>query len=279
MKPKQVSDTWEQGDSYERYIGRWSRKIAPLFLSWFNDQPGQRWLDVGCGTGALCDAIVKHCSPRLVVGLDPSLGFLRAAARHLAGQVAFFQSTGIAIALGPQSVDAVVSGLALNFIPDPRSALLDMASVSHLGGTIGAYVWDYASKMEPIRFLWDAAAEIDPNAARLDEGVRFPVCQPDALSELFASVGLQEVKVEAIDLQTTFVNFEDYWQPILGGQGPAPAYVMAMNDDQRTRLRDRLFARMPIQADGSIRLIARAWAVRGRIVSRIPLKITTSTDT
>jgi SAM-dependent methyltransferase len=266
MEPKQVSDPWEQAVPYERYMGRWSRKLAPLFLSWSEYETGQRWLDVGCGTGALSGAIVEHCSPGSVVGVEPSLGFLRTARRNLAERVNLFQGTGTAIALEPGAVDAVVSGLALNFISDPQSALLEMARVSHPGGHIGAYVWDYAEKMEPLQIFWEVAAEIDQDAAQFDQGHRFPLCHPQALTDLFNSAGLQDTQVEAIDLAAIFVDFEDYWQPFLGGQGSAPAYLLTLDGNQRVQLRDRLFERLPVQPDGSIPLMARAWAVRGTLV-------------
>jgi SAM-dependent methyltransferase len=214
----------------------------------------------------LSAAIVDHCSPELVIGIEPSRGFLQAAKVSLAERVVLFQGTGTAIGLSPGSVDAVVSGLALNFIPNPSSALLEMARVSHPGGVIGAYVWDYAGKMEPLRYFWDTAAEVDPSAAGLDEGVRFPICRPEGLRALFVNAELREIAVDAIDLPATFKNFEDYWQPFLGGQGPAPAYVMSLDGDRRARLRNRLLERLPIQADGSIQMIARAWAVQGTLI-------------
>jgi hypothetical protein len=132
---------------------------------------------------------------------------------------------------------------------------------------IGAYVWDYADKMELMRHFWDAAVELNPDAAKLDEGARFPVCRPEALTELFASVGLRGTEVTAIDITTSFAGFEDYWRPFLGGQGPAPAYAMALDDTTRARLRDRIRGRIPLQADGSIALTARAWAVRATVAS------------
>jgi SAM-dependent methyltransferase len=263
MSQKPVSDTWERGSPYERYVGRWSRQVAPRFLSWLNLSPGRRWLDVGCGTGALCAAILDQCSPSSVAGVEPSEGFLKTAKESLAGRAAFHQGSATAIPLGDASVDVVVSGLVLNFVPDQRAALIEMARVTGKGGTIAAYVWDYAGKMELMRFFWDAAVELAPDAAKLDEGVRFPVCRPEALKELFASAGLQAVEVKSIDVPTPFVDFNDYWQPFLGGQGPAPAYAMSLDEAARERLRDRIRARLPTAANGSISLVARAWAVRG----------------
>jgi SAM-dependent methyltransferase len=263
----QASDTWERGSPYEQYVGRWSRRVAPPFLAWLEVPAGRKWLDVGCGTGALCAAIVDHCAPASVAGVEPSDGFLKTAHENLAGRATLHQGSATAIPLAAGSVDVVVSGLVLNFVPDQRAALAEMARVTGKSGTIAAYVWDYAGKMELMRHFWDAAIALDPNAAKLDEGIRFPLCRPQALEALFAGAGLKDVEVKHIDVATEFANFDDYWQPFLGGQGPAPTYAMSLDESARERLRDRIRTRMPAQADGSISLIARAWAVRSNVAN------------
>jgi SAM-dependent methyltransferase len=265
MGQKQVSDTWERGNPYEQYVGRWSRRAAPPFLSWLAIPAGRKWLDVGCGTGALCAAIVDRCSPSSVVGVEPSEGFLKTAKENLADRAALHQGSATTIPLGDASIDVVVSGLVLNFVPDQRAALVEMRRVTRPGGTIAAYVWDYAEKMELMRFFWDAAVELDPNAAQMDEGIRFPMCNPLALEQLFASAELEAVKTKPIDIPTPFSNFDDYWQPFLGGQGPAPAYAMSLDEPRRARLRDRIRERMPVMPNGSISLTARAWAIRANV--------------
>jgi SAM-dependent methyltransferase len=267
MGHNHVSDSWERGSPYEQYAGRWSRRVAPAFLSWLNLPAGRRWLDIGCGTGALCAAIADRCAPSTVVGVEPSEGFLAAARENLAGRAVLHQGSATAIPLDDASVDVVVSGLVLNFIPDQRAALLEMSRVTSEGGTVAAYVWDYAGKMEFMRYFWDQAVELDPGAASLHEGVRFPVCRPDALERLFAGADLAEVEVTPIDIPTPFASFDDYWKPFLGGQGPAPAYAMSLDERARVRLRDRLRARVPSAPDRSISLTARAWAVRARVAS------------
>lgn len=117
--------------------------------------------------------------------------------------------------------------------------------------------------MELMRIFWDAAVELDRDAAKLDEGVRFPLCRAEPLAQLFAGAGLRAVEVEPLDIPTPFADFDDYWQPFLGGQGPAPAYAMSLDEAARSRLRDRVRERLPIATDGSISLTARAWAARG----------------
>ncbi|HEX5091688.1 MAG TPA: methyltransferase domain-containing protein [Burkholderiales bacterium] len=265
MNVRQVSDTWERGNPYEQYVGRWSRGIAPQFLSWLGVPSGKRWVDVGCGTGALSAAILDRCSPASVTGVEPSEGFLKTARENLAARVTLRQGSATEIPLADGAADVIVSGLVLNFVPEPQAALREMARVTGKGGTIAAYVWDYAGRMELMRHFWDAAAELDPAAAKLDEGVRFPLCQPEALSARFAGAGLKDVEVGALDIPTTFEDFEDYWKPFLGGQGPAPAYTMSLDEAARTRLRDRLAERLPTRPDGSIALTARAWAVRAAV--------------
>lgn len=268
MPSAPVGDRWESGSPYERYVGRWSRRVAPAFLSWLQVPGGRRWLDVGCGTGALCAAILDHCAPAIVYGVEPSQGFLDTARENLAGRAELHSGNAAAIPLADDAVDAVVSGLVLNFVPDAPAALQEMKRVTASGGTIAAYVWAYAEGMELMRSFWAAAASLDPAAASLDEGARFPLCRPDALRALFAGAGLQNVDVTPIDVPTPFASFDDYWQPFLGGQGPAPAYAMSLDEDARARLRESLRARIPAAADGSIAMTARACAVRGTVTAR-----------
>jgi hypothetical protein len=151
----------------------------------------------------------------------------------------------------------------LNFVPLPSEAVAEMARAARAGGMVAAYVWDYAGKMHLMRHFWDAAVALDPAAIELDEGRRFPLCQPEPLTHVFHAAGLREVDMRAIDIATDFRDFDDYWSPFLGGQGPAPSYVMALSAERRAVLRERLRASVPYALDGSIPLVARAWAVRG----------------
>jgi len=258
-----VSDTWERGNPYEQYIGRWSRKIAPLFLAWLDQPVGKRWLDIGCGTGALSAAILDHCTPSSVVGVEPSEGFLKLAVRNHAGKARFLAGNASALPLDGGACDVVVSGLVMNFVPALPAALSEMRRVTADGGTIAAYVWDYADGMEIIKNFWDAAASLDSAAAQLHEGTRFPVCEPSALRAAFEDAGLTEVGTTSLDVIAEFADFDDYWRPFLGGQGPAPAYAMSLPEEQRATLRDKLKSALPPAAGGAISLRTRALAVRG----------------
>ena len=256
-------ERWERGEAYEPYVGRWSRPVAERFVGWLRPEAGERWLDVGCGTGALTGAVLADAEPAAVLAVDRSRGYA-GHARGLLGEVAGFavaDAEWLPVADG--SVDLVVSGLLLNFLPDPAAAVAGMRRVCRAGGVVAAYVWDYAEGMQPIRLFWAAAAGLDPAAAELDEGRRFPLCRPDRLAQLFGAAGLTGIETEGISVPTRFRNFDDYWTPFLGGQGPAPAYCVGLAEDDRRRLRDRLRSTLPVAADGSNPLSARAWAVRG----------------
>jgi SAM-dependent methyltransferase len=150
----------------------------------------------------------------------------------------------------PATFDAVVSGLVLNFVPEPDRAVSEMARVARRGGTVTAYVWDYAEGMQMMRHFWDAAGELDPRARELDEGRRFPLCGPEPLTDLFRTTGLDKVEVRAIDVPTVFRDFDDYWSPFLGGQAPAPGYAMSLGQERRARLRERIRAGLPTNPEG-----------------------------
>lgn len=261
-------DVWAAGDRYEPYVGRWSRLVAVQFVQWLTVPVEKDWLDVGCGTGALTQVILETSKPRSVRAIDPSPAFVEYARERTADRRASFQvGEAQAIPLEDASVDAVVSGLVLNFVPDVPTAAGEMARVVRSGGVVAAYVWDYAGKMELMRHFWDAAVALDPAASDLDEGPRFPICSDKALFDLFVGIGLDGVEVRAIDVPTRFRDFDDYWSPFLGGQGPAPGYAMSLDEDRRNALRDRLREQLPSDADGTIELIARAWAVKGLVES------------
>ena len=258
-------DVWAAGDLYEPYVGRWSRLVARGFLGWIGVPPGRDWLDVGCGTGALSQTILQNAEPRTVRCIDPSAGFIEyARARTPDARASFAVGDAQSLPVEPESCDAAVAGLVLNFVPRPALAVTQMARAVRPGGVVAAYVWDYAGKMELMRYFWDAAVSLDAKAFDLDEGRRFPVCAPGPLAELFGDGGLPEVQVRAIDIPTRFRDFDDYWSPFLGGQAPAPGYCMSLSDERRAALREHIRSRLPVDADGSITLIARAWAVRAR---------------
>ncbi len=264
--------TWASAEAYERYVGRWSRATAADFVRWVNATPGQDWIEIGCGTGALTAAILGLGRPRRILATDLSADYLAAAREQSRdSRVEFRQADAVALDEPSGSFHMAVSGLVLNFVPAPDRAIAEMTRVTSPGGTVAIYVWDYAGEMQLIRLFWDAALELDSNAAALDEGRRFPLCNPDPLRDLFEGAGLETIVVRAIDVPTPFETIEDLWEPFLGGQGPAPGDVASLDVEHQAELKVLLGRRLPLRADGSIHLQARAWAVRGRVPFNLPV--------
>jgi SAM-dependent methyltransferase len=260
----QEREAWSLGDAYESYVGRWSRPVARGFLAWLGMPPGRRWLDVGCGTGALAATVLTLASPAEVHGIDSSPVYVAYARDHTRDdRVAFEVGDAHSLPYSDGAFDAAVSGLVLNFLTAPDRVVAEMARVVRPGGVVALYVWDYADGMRLMRHFCVAAVALDPAARDLDEGRRFPLCRPEPLAELFRAASLDEVSTRALDVPTHFRDFDDYWSPFLGGQGPAPGYMTSLDERRRVALRERLRGTLPTDPDGAIRLAARAWAVRG----------------
>ncbi len=258
-------EQWQQGSGYDAFMGRWSRLLARAALPRLGVPPGRRWLDVGCGTGAFSQAVLAWAAPSAVTGVDPSAPFIAFAQAALPDRrVHFVVGEAQQLPVESAAFDVTVAGLVLNFVPDAARAVAEMARATCPGGLVAAYVWDYAAGMQVLRCFWDAATALDPAAACLGEGRRFPLCQPQALADLFRAGSLLDVAVGPLEIATTCRDFDDYWTPFLSGQGPAPSYVAALEAHGRARLHERLRASVPAQADGTIALMARAWVVCGR---------------
>lgn len=259
-----MSDSWSDGEAYERYVGRWSSRIGELFLDRLAARPGARWLDIGCGTGALSERIHATQAPSRLIGVEPSEGF-RAVARERVqgGSVEFRGGSAETLPVADASIDYAVSGLALNFVQDRDAAMREQLRVLAPGGTAASYVWDYAGHAQFMRCFWDAAVKLSPKARELDEGVRFPICRPGPLRDLFERAGFRGVRVDPLDIPTPFESFEDYWRPFLNDVGPAPGYCSGLPAEQRRELEALLRDALPTDPDGMILLAARAWAVSG----------------
>ena len=261
---REGKEAWASGNAYEPYVGRWSRRVAQEFLRWLALPDDSQWLDVGCGTGALSQTILDVANPRKLKGVDRSedfVDFVRVAVNDARAE--FEAGNAQSLPVDSDSYDAAVSGLVLNFVPKPPQMIAEMMRAVRKGGAVALYVWDYAGKMQLMRHFWNAAAALDPAARDLDEGRRFPLCNPRVLTQLFQGAGLSQITTAAIDIATDFKNFDDYWTPFLGGQGPAPGYAMSLSDERRAQLRKRIYDSLPFALDGSIPLVARAWAIRG----------------
>jgi SAM-dependent methyltransferase len=264
MAGETLQDEWSSGDAYEAYVGRWSRLVARELLEWLDVGERLRWLDVGCGTGALTAAIVDLANPVSVVGIDASTPYVEDARRRIDDPRVRFEVVDATALRVDEDFDVAASGLMLNFVPDAAGVVTAMANAVTDDGVVATYVWDYAGRMDLLRRFWDAAVALDPAARELDEGLRFPLCNPSRLADVWEKAGLGSVETTAIDVPTVFTDFDDLWSPFLGGQGPAPGYVQSRAEPDRDALRELLRASLPVARDGSIALVARAWAVRGR---------------
>ena len=261
----QVADTWERGDPYERYVGRWSRRVAPRFLAWLGAPPDARWLDVGCGTGALCGAIAQQCAPRLLAGVEPSEGFLKTARQRLGSHAELRPGNAASLPFPDGTFDVVVSGLVLNFVPDHRKAIAEMRRVTRARGVVSACVWDYNEGMQMLRVFWDEAVALDPGVAPKDER-HMKLSRAGQLGELWREAGLARVEEAPLAIRQAYASFDDYWGPFLMGAGPGGAHVVSLGEERRRQLEGRLRKRLlGDRADGPFTLEARAWCVRGEV--------------
>jgi SAM-dependent methyltransferase len=251
-------------EAYERLMGRWSRRLAELFLGFAAVQDGERVLDVGSGTGSLTRvALDRTCRARLA-GIDPSASYVEYARSRLADpRVTFAVGDAQALPYEDASFDRTLALLVVMFIPDAPRAAREMRRVTRAGGTVAAATWDGTGGMEMLRAFWEAAVALDASAEPRRDAHR-PYSRSGELTVLWQEAGLERVEEEALLIPLEFTAFEDYWSPFLLGQGPPGAYVAGLAPARREALRARLRATLLGDgADGPFTLQARAWAVRG----------------
>lgn len=262
-----MEDSWKSGDPYEYFMGRWSSIAAHRFLKWLSPEHGLKWLDVGCGSGALSESAINGYKPQTLIAIDQSEEFVTTTQRRLNGNAICKIGNALDLPIEDSSVDLTVSGLVLNFVPNVEKSLAEMTRATVKGGTVAVYIWDYAGKMDFLQNFWETAEELKKEASALNEAKRFSDFSSEALMEFFIEAGFDEVITTSIEIDTYFTDFDDYWMPFLGGQGPAPTYLMSLNETDRAHLKNSIYKRLPIQPDGSIPLSARALAVKGKVVA------------
>ena len=255
-----------EGDAYERFMGRWSRALAPLLVTFAGVRDGDAVLDVGSGTGALTNAVAKVAPSSRIIGIDPAEAYVAfAQTTHPGDRIRFEVGDAQQLRFADGSFDRTLSLLVLNFVPDPAKALEEMVRVTRRGGTISGAVWDYGQGMEMLRVFWDEAVALNPAADSRDER-HMPLSRTGELDALWRARRLADVSERALSIRTRFSSFDDYWAPFLDKQGPAGAYVSSLPAGAREQLRLRLRKRLNgDRADGPIVLNARAWAVRGTV--------------
>jgi SAM-dependent methyltransferase len=249
---------FSESDGYERFMGRWSRRLAPLFVDFAGVKPGDIVLDVGCGTGALTFAAASIPDVH-AVGIDRSREFIEVTQRGGSDRVRFRVGDASAPPFADEEFDRALSMLVLNFVPAAATAVREMKRVSRHEGVVAAAVWDYSEGMQMLRAFWDEAVSLDKTAAAHDER-HMPLSRPGELTALWREVGLHDVEEAPLEMDMAFASFDDYWKPFLAGQGPAGAYAATLTEPLRETLRTRLCDRL---GDSAFTLTARAWAVRG----------------
>lgn len=254
-------------ESYDRFMGRWSRLLAPLLVEFTDIRDSGRILDVGSGTGSLAFTICErqtHCS---VIGIDPSTQYVKYATsqNRFGARVGFEVGDAQQLRFDKAFFDTSLSLLVFNFIPDSAKALRELTRVTKPGGRIAAAVWDYGAGMRMLRIFWDAAIGVDPRAAAVDEK-HMPLCRAGELTDLWRRAGLIDVREQALDITMHFASFADYWEPFLQGQGPAGAFARRLEPEKLQMLRDDLKRRFHLsREDAAFDLPARAWAARGTV--------------
>jgi SAM-dependent methyltransferase len=252
-------------DSYEAFMGRWSRPLAEAAIAQLALPPNLRWLDVGCGTGASTQAILAIADPGEVTGVDPSTDFLATAAERVADPRVRFTNGDIAsLPFADGQFDVVISALVLHFVSDPLAGVVEMTRVVREGGTVSAYLWNLENDEQFTRYFRRAAMDLDPAASLSNTNVNHTLSNPVPMLALFEEAGLAEVRVEAVVIPTLFGNFDDYWLPcLLDGSSPVQQYARTLTQDRQEALRNHLRSILPIAADGTILLSGHAWMVRG----------------
>ena len=253
-------------DAYERFMGRWSRRLAPVFAGFAAVCDGDSVLDLGSGTGSLALTVAEAFPNARVTAIDPSSAYVAAAQKRASNhRVRFAVGNAQALELPSGRFDKTLSLLAMNFFPDPTAALREMIRVTRPDGIVAAAVWDYGEGMEMLRWFWDEAVALDPSIEARDER-HMPLCRAGELSLLWRANGLDRVEEQGIAIELSFTSFDDYWYPFLDGQGPAGVYATSLSDGARgalaARLRDRV---MGTRTGGPFTLHARAWAVKGTV--------------
>jgi SAM-dependent methyltransferase len=253
---------FDDGGTYERYMGRWSQLTGEIFLDWLAPRTGLRWLDVGCGNGAFTEMLAERCAPAAVDGVDPSEAQLAFARTRPASSIARFrQADAMALPFADDSFDVAVMPLVIFFVPDPAKGVAEMVRVVRPGGTVAAYGWA----------LLDGGFPYTPFQAEMRAMGFTPAMPPsaeasriDVLQDLWKGAGLEAIATREIAVQRTFDDLEDYWATVLTGPS-VRAELATMPPADLAILKERMRTRLPADAAGRITCDGRANAVQGRV--------------
>jgi SAM-dependent methyltransferase len=251
---------------YERFMGRWSRLLAPLYISFAGVENGQRVLDVGTGTGSVAAAVEASMPGSEVVGIDPSAGFIAYAQKNGNSTRARFEvGDAQALKFKDASFDHTLALLVMNFIPDHNNAIAEMRRVTRPQGIVSACVWDYNDGMQMLRFFWDEAVALDPAIEPKDER-HMKLSRHGQLGDLWRKAGLINVHEAPLVIDQAYSSFNDYWEPFTKGAGPGGAFVVSLPEERRQQLEARMRKRLlGDRLDGPFTLKAKAWCVSGEV--------------
>jgi ubiquinone/menaquinone biosynthesis C-methylase UbiE len=250
-------------NKYQAGMGSWSKILAPLFIEFIDAiKEGNRVLDVGCGTGSLTFTIADTTRASMVVGIDPSIGYVEyARALNSQPHVTFEIGDAQNLPYDNGSFDCCVSSLMIQFVSDANTAATEMRRVTKKGGSVATCVWDSSGGMELSERFWDAAVAVDPGARRPE---RRRYGSASALSELWTTAGFTNVEARALVIPLEFSSFDDFWSQVSNSQGPPKPYISSLSDGLRRVLKERLrIDTLGKRSDGSIKLRAKSWGVRG----------------
>src|SRR5215467_8972865 len=256
------------GAAYERFLGRWTTVLATQLLDFAEFPPDGPLLDLGTGTGSLAVAMAMRCPSRRIVGIDIAEPYIQhARSRTTAPLLSFEIGEAARLPFGPGAFSGAAAQLVLNFIPNAEAAVREMRRVTRRGGRVVAAVWDFRGGLVYQRIFWDTAAGCDSRAGHArDRLFSAPLALPDGLPRLFESAGLDRVERTSITIRMDYANFDDYWKPLCGGQGPVGTYLASLAPDPRARIEEAVaWAYRSGAPDGPRSLAATAWAVRGEV--------------
>jgi SAM-dependent methyltransferase len=257
------------GPAYEKFLGRWTKELAPRFLDFAAFPDEGPILDIGTGTGSLAFTMAERWPSRRIVGIDIAEPYIFHARQNatLSSQPEFETGNATALRFEDRTFAASAAQLVLNFVPDAGAAASEMRRVTRPGGTVAATVWDFRGGLVYQRLFWDTAAGIDPKAGDArDRLFSSELGLPGGLPNLFRVAGLKEVQQASLTIRMKYANFDDYWRPLLGGQGPVGTYVASLAGNLRLNVEDAVRrAYCSGSPDGERSLTATAWAVRGTV--------------
>lgn len=257
-------ESWNDSNAYDLYVGRWSRRIAGDFMQWLQPQANLSWLEVGCGTGALTTEILNSARPLRILAIDKSGAYLTKARSYISSPRVSFSKTDLSALDAGAEFDYITSGLVLNFLSDVEEKLKCMKQYLRPGGSISAFVWDYAGHYQPMRIFWDSVKQLYKEAERFDAGIKYPLCSESNLTALFRSVDLSNIRFTKIEKIATFRDFDDYWLPIASAQGSVTEFLDTLNEGKKNDLKALVKSRLPMSLNGEIKLILSALAIEGR---------------